>query len=98
MCDENIWQTKSFQVVKVELLQVYCLVFDGMCPPLSTGNARLHLCSLLPMLKEALDELYSNEIAHMDVCLENNCFKSDNSIQLIDLNWSTCLDPKSCLW
>ena len=71
---------------KVVIGELFCFVYDGMCPPLSREDTRLCLSSLLPKLKEALDELHSNNIAHMDVRLENICFKHNGSVQLIDLD------------
>ena len=82
----NLQHSLLPKMKKVVIGELYFCVYDGICPPLPREDARLRLSSFLPMLKEALDELHSNNIAHMDVHLGNICFKHDHSIQLIDLD------------
>ena len=82
----NLQHSLLPKMKKAVIGELYFCVYDGICPPLPREDTRLHLSSFLPMLKEALDELHSNNIAHMDVHLGNICFKHDHSIQLIDLD------------
>ena len=62
--------------------------FEGLDPQKSRESAKRSLVPLIEQVKVALEELHSQSVAHMDVCLPNICFtrSSDPSVKLIDLD------------
>ena len=59
--------------------------FDAIQDPLTRDEAKSCLIRLLDGLRRALEELHSEDIAHLDVRLPNVCFK-DQTVILIDLD------------
>ena len=59
--------------------------FNAIQDPLTRGEAKSCLIRLLDGLRHALEELHSEDIAHLDVRLPNICFK-DQTVILIDLD------------
>ena len=59
--------------------------FDAIQDPLTRGEAKSCLIRLLDGLRRALEELHSEDIAHLEVHLPNVCF-NNQAVIVIDLD------------
>ena len=61
-------------------------VFSVLNPPYSRSQAKEHLPWLIIGIVIAINELHDFGIAHLDIRLENICFRTNNDVILIDLD------------